>query len=62
MATHDYIIEFIPQGRFVKVTAVDPATGTEAVIVGDSRESQAVLSKNAVNKLEYMLKKASPQG
>lgn len=59
---NEYLIEFIPQGRFVKVTAVDPVTGTEAVIVGDSRESQAVLSKNAVNKLEYMLKKANPQG
>lgn len=55
-----YIIEFIPQGRFVKVTAVDPATGTEAVIVGDVRESQQVLSKNAVNKLEYLLKKKNP--
>lgn len=59
MATHGYIIEFIPQGRFVKVTAVDPATGTEAVLVGDARESQAVLTKNAINKLEYILKKAS---
>ena len=55
----DYIIEFIPQGRFVKVTAVDPTTGTEAVIVGDVRESREVLSKNAVNKLIYLLNKAS---
>lgn len=55
---NDYIIEFIPQGRFVKVTAVDPVSGMEAVIVGDSRESPEVLKINAVNKLEYILKKA----
>lgn len=55
----EYIIEFIVQGRFVKVTAIDPATGTEAVIVGDVRESQNVLSRNAVNKLNYMLNKAN---
>lgn len=55
----DYIIEFIPQGRFVKVTAVDPITGTEAVIVGDVCESREVLSKNAVNKLIYLLNKAN---
>lgn len=52
-----YIIEFIPQGRFVKVTAVDPVSGIEAVIVGDVRERQQVLTQNAVKKLEYLLKK-----
>lgn len=55
-----YYIEFIPQGRFVKVTAVDPLTGTEAVIVGDVRERQETLSANAVKKLEYLLNKAKP--
>jgi hypothetical protein len=57
MITSDYIIEFKPQGRYVKVTAVDPATGTEAVIVGDARESQQALSRAAVNKLKFLLKK-----
>ena len=52
----NYIIEFKPQGRYVKVTAVDPATGIEAVIVGDARESQQVLERNAVQKLEFLLK------
>ncbi len=54
---NQYIVEFIQQGRFVKVTAVDPATGTEAVLVGDARERQEVLSENAVKKLEYILNK-----
>lgn len=57
MAEGDYIIEFRPQGRYVRVTAIDPVTGTEAVIVGDAKESQQVLEKNAINKLIFLLKK-----
>ena len=53
----EYIVEFKPQGRYVRVTAIDPKTGLEVVIVGDARESQQVLTRNAVNKLEFMLKK-----
>lgn len=55
---NEYIVEFIQQGRFVKVTAVDPVSGLEATIVGDARESDKVLSANAVKKLEFLLKKA----
>lgn len=53
--TSDYIIEFKPQGRYVKVTAIDPASGIEAVIVGDARESQQTLQRNAVNKLNFLI-------
>lgn len=55
--TGNYIIEFVPQGRFVKVSAVDPATGTEAVIVGDAIKPQALLEHIAIQKLEFLLKK-----
>lgn len=57
MAGNEYIIEFQPNGRYVKVTAIDPITGIEAVIVGDARESPKVLQQNAVNKLIFLLKK-----
>lgn len=57
MGKPEYIIEFIPQGRFVRVTAVDPVTGTEAVMVGDASQSQQTLSRLAVQKLEFLLKK-----
>lgn len=57
MSAANYIIEFIPQGRFVKVTAVDAVTGLEAVIVGDARERQEVLAANAVKKLEFLKNK-----
>lgn len=57
MQKEDYIIEFIPQGRFVKVTAIDPTTGIEAVIVGDAREPQSLLERTAIQKLEFLLKR-----
>jgi len=52
-----YIIEFISHGRSVKVSAVDPETGTEVSIVGSLQASQDELSALAVRKLEYVLKK-----
>lgn len=55
--TGDYILEFIPQGRYVKVTAVDPVTGIEAVIVGDPLQSQATLERIAVQKLQLLLRR-----
>jgi hypothetical protein len=53
----DYIIEFKPQGRYVRVTAVDPITGTEAVMVGDAAQPQSTLERLAVRKLEFLLKR-----
>lgn len=53
----DYIIEFVQQGRFMKVSAVDPVSGTEAVIVGDARQSQVVLERQAMQKLAFLLAK-----
>jgi hypothetical protein len=52
-----YIIEMIPHGRYVRVTAVDPVTGTEAVIVGDAAQAPSVLERLAVRKLEFLLKR-----
>jgi len=53
----NYIIEMIPQGRYVRVTAVDPVTGIEAVMVGDASQSPKVLERLAVQKLEFLLKR-----
>ena len=57
MNNQPYIIEFISQGRYVKVTAVDPRTGVEAVVVGDPKQGQEVLTRLAVRKLEFLLQK-----
>ena len=57
MSDPGYILEFIPHGRYVKVTAIDPVTGMEAVIVGDAAQPQIVLERTAVQKLEFLLKR-----
>lgn len=51
------IIEFINQGRFVKVTAIDTKTGIESSIVGDPKAPQHKLEKLAIQKLNYVLNK-----
>ncbi len=52
-----YLLEFITIGNSVKVCAVDPKTGVEVSIVGPRSAGQTELSKNAVNKLLYVLEK-----
>lgn len=49
------IFEFIPRGAYVKVCAVDEATGTEVSIVGDARATQAELERIALMKLQRVL-------
>lgn len=51
------IIEFIPVGAYVKVSAVDPATLTEVSIVGDPHAGEARLKREVVRRLEYVLAK-----
>jgi len=47
--------EFLPQGAYVKVSAVHEGTGTEVSIVGDARVTQADLQRIALRKLEKAL-------
>lgn len=57
------IIEFVRQGRFVKVSAMDPASLTEVSIVGDPARGEAALERAAVAKLRYVLaRKGAGQG
>ncbi|MDP1670596.1 MAG: DUF6898 family protein [Alphaproteobacteria bacterium] len=56
-ADKDVLIEFVRIGNSVKVSAIDPATGTEVSIVGPSNMSEAQLSSNAIAKLRYVLAK-----
>ncbi|MCB2081071.1 MAG: hypothetical protein H6908_06200 [Hyphomicrobiales bacterium] len=57
----EYFIEFRHAGNAVKVSAIDPVTGTEVSIVGDPHRTEAELSRLAVQKLEYILKKNAPK-
>lgn len=53
----DFIIEFIALGNSVKVTVVDPKTGREVSTVGPKSASRSELSRIAVNKMLYVMKK-----
>lgn len=59
MDPRDYniIIEMIPNGRYVKVSAVDTRTGIEVSIVGDPRRGEAALRQAAVRRLRYVMEK-----
>jgi hypothetical protein len=52
----DVYIECILHGGLLKVTAIDSRSGTEACVFGPANARQA-LTRNAVAKLAYVLKK-----
>lgn len=54
-----YIIEYYRAGGSVKVTAIDPLTGTEASIVGAPAAGDSELAKLAVRKLLYVMSKGT---
>lgn len=58
----EVILEFHRVGNAVKVTAVDPETGIEASIVGAPDAGEEALTRNAINKLEYVLRKRAEEG
>jgi hypothetical protein len=51
----DYLIEFISQGAYVKVSALDPVSGMEVSIVGAAGATQSDLARLAIRKLEARL-------
>lgn len=53
--SQEFIIEMIPQGKFVKVTAIDVKSGREVSIVGASSANQNDLHKLAINKIKYVM-------
>ncbi|HWD25555.1 MAG TPA: hypothetical protein VG387_00210 [Rhizomicrobium sp.] len=57
-ANGEIYFEFMVQGRVVRVTAIDPKTGCEAVVMGPSGASRAALQAAALRKLDYVIKKS----
>ena len=53
----EILFEFVVRGNFVKVMAIDPITGIEVSIVGDSRASKNTLQRVATKKLVMVLKR-----
>ena len=58
----DVIIEMQQVGNAVKVTAVDPVSLVEVSIVGSPSQGEEILKRNAVNKLNYVLRKQREAG
>lgn len=44
-------------GKYLRVSAIDPDTGIEAVATGPRSMGQAMIQRNAKHKLEYLLTK-----
>ncbi len=53
----EIIIELFPVGNIVKVSAMDVQSLTEISIQGPASASQEMLKRNAIKRLEYVLKK-----
>jgi len=53
----EVLIEIVQVGASVKVSAIDPVTGTEVSIVGPPSAGEETLKRNAVSKLNYVLAK-----
>lgn len=53
----EILFELTRIGNSVKVTAIDAASGVEASIVGAPAMGEAMLKRNALRKLEYVLKR-----
>lgn len=53
----EVLFEFVRVGNAIKVTAIDAATGIEASIVGASGMGEEILKRNALRRLDYVLRK-----
>ncbi len=53
----EVIFEFFKIGPYVKVTAMDTKTMTEASISGPASAGESMLKTNALKRLSYVLKK-----
>jgi len=53
----EILFEFLRVGAYIKVVAVDAATGIEVTTVGAVGASELILKRTAMNKLLYVLRK-----
>lgn len=62
MSLDEVLFEFYRIGNAVKVSAIDPKTGTEISIVGAASMPESALRALAVRKLHYVLEKNAKGG
>lgn len=53
----EILFEYVRNGAYVKVTAIEPETRTEASVVVPAGLPQEQMQIQALNKLSYVLKK-----
>lgn len=57
ISKREVIFEFHQIGPVVRVTAMDTKTMTEVIIQGPATAGEVTLKRNALQKLEYVLRK-----
>lgn len=57
----EILFEYIRQGAYVKVTALEPETGIEASVVVPAGLSQEQMNLQALQKLNYVLRKKAEE-
>lgn len=57
LQNREIIFEFAPIGQYMKITAMDVESLTEVVIQGPLTAPEAMLKKNALKRLEFVLRK-----
>jgi len=53
----EVLFEFYRVKNYVRITAIDPITGIEAIMVGNRKYSTELLKKLATQKLRYIIAK-----
>ncbi len=57
----EVLFEYVRQGAYVKVTALEPETGIEASVVVPASLSQEQMNLQALKKLNYVLRKKAEE-
>lgn len=53
----EVLFEFVREGNFVKVSAIDVETKLEAIVVVPANLNVEMMKKHALNRLAYLLQK-----
>lgn len=57
LKNREVIFEFYPVGAYMRVSAMDAQTLTEISIQGPANAGEETLKRNALKRLEYVLRK-----
>ena len=61
MPMGDIYFEYVAQGAYVRVSAIEPETKTEAIVVVPRGLSEEQMKYQALQKLMYILKKQAEE-